>query len=118
VAEGDGTLLPARHYLHRIRGKTMAGKELGIPSEDPLNLLSRATGCIFGESGGRPFCDLIVDQKELRVAFGSEAEARAFRTAARAAGLPVETDRHLVRLWAGTIAASLLLLAAAHFVIR
>lgn len=85
---------------------------------DPSILLPRATGCVFGRSRGRLVCDVIVDERELRVTFGSEAEALRFRDAAISAGIPVEADIRLSWLRAVTFGASLLLLAIAYFVLR
>lgn len=97
----------------------MARNEHGSSWErDPSILLPRATGCVFGRSGGRPFCDVIVDEQELRVTFASEAEAASFRDAARAAGIPIEADRHLSRLLAATLGGACLLFAIACFVLR
>ena len=120
VVESDAMLSAISEHGSQSWKVTMtAGNEHNSSWErDPSILLPRATGCVFGRSGGRPFCDVIVDERELRVTFASEAEAASFRDAARAAGVPVEAERHLSRLLSVTLGGTLLLLAIAYFVLR
>ncbi|MBN9550254.1 MAG: hypothetical protein J0H31_15565 [Alphaproteobacteria bacterium] len=78
-------------------------------------LLACATGCVFGDSRGRPYLDIIIATVPHRLEFDADVDLRHIMSQARARGIPVHRDIEMLAVLAATCALAAAVIAFAIY---